>query len=87
MLNPIDNSRKRIAFVYGCGVKAGDRVRLKKGFTVKGTNDVHAPGEVWRVLKGAATHPRILVKLRRPDGRIHGWLDRPDFWDSFEVIT
>jgi hypothetical protein len=79
-------SQKRKLFVYDRGVKAGDRVRLKKGFTVKGTNDVHTPGEIWRVLRGVDKHPRILIKMRQPDGRIHGWLDRPDFWDTFEVI-
>jgi hypothetical protein len=56
---------------YQCGLKAGDRVRLKKDFTVrdysgKPTGEIHPKGEVWKVIPGSK------------DGRIDIWFLRPD---------
>ena len=64
---------------YKCGLKVGDRVRLKKDLIVRDhrnrpTGDVHRKGEVWTVLKGSK-EGRIDVWFRQPDGKSHTWDD------------
>jgi len=65
---------------YRCGVRAGDRVRLRRDI------EVHRSGEIWSVLSGAAEEP-IVVWLRQADGEIHTWSDDEDFLATFEVLA
>lgn len=75
---------------YQCGVRAGDRVRLRHDIIVRehdGTPNgtVHRAGEVWTVLPGSIDEPPI-VWLRQPDGESHTWSDDSDFLAAFELL-
>ncbi|MBI3986661.1 MAG: hypothetical protein HY343_07070 [Lentisphaerae bacterium] len=76
---------------YKCGLKAGDRVCLKKDLIVKDhrnrpTGDIHRKGEVWTVLRGSK-EGRIDVWFRQPDGKPHTWDDTPKSIEEwFEVV-
>ena len=75
---------------YQCGVRAGDRVRLRHDIIVREhdgtpTGIVHHAGEVWTVLRGSIEEPPI-VWLRQPDGESHTWSDDSDFLASFELL-
>jgi hypothetical protein len=64
---------------YACGLRAGDRVELKKPLHVcdhtgKATGVAHAPGEVWTVLSGSEDDPGV-VWFRQADGHRHTWDD------------
>ncbi len=64
---------------YKCGLKAGDRVRLKKDLIVRDhrnrpTGDVHPKGEIWTVLRGSK-EGRVDVWFRQADGKPHTWDD------------
>jgi hypothetical protein len=74
---------------YPCGVRAGDRVRLRQDIIVrdhtdKPTGEVHHAGDVWTVLSGAEHEPHIIY-LRQSDGERHTWEDRV-FLESFEIL-
>jgi hypothetical protein len=76
---------------YQCGIRAGDRVRLRQEIVIfdhrgKPTGEIHHVGEIWTVLSGAA-EPPIVVWLRQPDGERHTWDDEPNFWDWFERVN
>lgn len=75
---------------YKCGLKAGERVRLKKDLIVtcrnRPTGDVHRKGEVWSVLRGSK-EGRIDVWFRQPDGQSHTWDDdAASIGEWFELI-
>jgi hypothetical protein len=75
---------------YRCGARAGDQVRLIRELIItdhrrKPTGKVHAVGEVWVVVKGAAEEPRVLW-LREPSGESHTWDDNEEFWTWFERV-
>ena len=76
---------------YRCGLRAGDRVRLKHDIIVrdhlgKPTGVIHRAGEIWVVLSGAAEDPAI-VWLRQPDGKRHTWDDAPSIFNIFEILS
>jgi hypothetical protein len=76
--------------VYRCGARAGERVRLLRELLIrdhkgKPTGEVHSPGEIWSVVRGAAEEPRVLW-LREPDGRSHTWDDADSFWTWFARV-
>jgi hypothetical protein len=73
--------------VYRCGAHAGELVRLLRKLVIRDhqgrpTGKVHAPGEIWRVVRGAAEEPKVLW-LREPEGRSHTWDDDDSFWKWF----
>ena|SRR2546428_360271 len=60
---------------YRCGLRAGQRVRLKHDITVldnKGqpTGKVEREGEIWSLLRGSK-EPPVVVWLRQTDGAPH----------------
>jgi hypothetical protein len=73
--------------IYRCGAHAGEQVRLLRELVIrdqrgKVTGKVHAPGEVWSVVRGSMEEPRVLW-LREPDGGSHTWDDADSFWNWF----
>jgi hypothetical protein len=75
---------------YPCGLRAGDQLRLRTRLAVtdssgRATRKVHEPGEIWTVVAGARSEPRV-VWLQQPDGEPHTW-DDFDIFESFERIT
>mgnify|MGYP000909002248 CR=1 FL=1 len=75
---------------YPCGAKSGERVRLRRELVIRHhtgepTGEVHAPGEVWTVLRGVADDPDT-VWLREPNGDSHTW-DNVSFWEWFERVA
>lgn len=75
---------------YICGLKAGDRLRLKCDIVVRDyrgklTGEVHRKGEIWSVLRGAKEKP-VVVWLRQPDGKPHTWDDDESIFKTFELI-
>lgn len=76
---------------YECGVKAGDRVRLRKDLVIhdhrsKRTGEVKNAGEIWTVIQGAG-EPPVVLWLREPDGSPHTWDDDAGFWEWFERVA
>jgi hypothetical protein len=75
---------------YQCGIRAGDRVRLRRELVVRDQHGepirVHPVGEIWSVLNGSA-EPPVDIWLRQPDGERHTWKDDDDFWTWFEKVT
>ena len=62
---------------YRCGIRAGERVSLRKDLAVsdsdgKAVPPIHKAGEIWTVLSGSA-EPPVDVWLRQPDGKRHTW--------------
>src|SRR5262249_34593047 len=75
---------------YVCGIRAGERVRLRSDIVVKDhrgkpTGAIYRRGEIWDVLRGSA-EPPIVVWLRMLNGRPHTWSDNDDFWRQFERV-
>ena len=75
---------------YKCGLKAGDRVRLKRNIVVqdhkgKPTGKVYPKGEIWTVLTGAKEKP-VVVWFRQADGNRHTWDDDESIYEMFEVV-
>ncbi len=75
---------------YRCGLKAGDRVRVKCDIVVrdhrgKPTGQVHSKGEIWTVLRGAKEKP-VDVWLRQADGEPHTWTDDDSIFQTFEIV-
>ena len=64
---------------YRCGVRAGDRVRLRREI------GSHPAGEIWSVLRGAAEEP-VVVWLRQANDETHTWSDDEDFLQTFEIL-
>jgi hypothetical protein len=64
---------------YACGLRAGDRVKLKKPLTIcdhsgTPTGVVYPAGEVWTVLSGSKEDPGV-VWFRQSDGERYTWDD------------
>ncbi len=78
---------------YKCGLKAGDRVRLKKDLVVRDyknrpTGEVHPKGEIWTVLRGSIVKGEVDVWFRQADGEVHSWDDnRESIAEWFELIS
>ena len=72
---------------YKCGVRAGDRVRLRRDLVVRDHKGkptrTHPAGEAWTVLSGSSVPP-LDVWLKQPDGERHTWSDDDEFWNWFE---
>ena len=76
--------------VYACGLKGGDKVRLKTPLDIRevGTGRIvacHPAGEVWTVLPGSSQDVGT-VWLLQPDGERHTWTDAVEIFDVFEKI-
>lgn len=74
---------------YKCGLKAGDRVRLRHDIIVRDhrgepTGVVHPKGEIWTVLTGAEEEP-VVVWFRQADGERHTWDDDESIFETFEI--
>lgn len=77
--------------VYKCGLRAGDRLRLRRDMPIvdfKGrpTGDVWREGEIWLVLPGS-DEPPLDVWLEQPDGDRHTWSDDADIFEWFERVA
>lgn len=75
---------------YKCGLKAGDRVRLKNEIVItdhkgKPTGKIYPKGEIWTVLNGSKGDP-IVVWLQQANGSRHTWDDDLSFFETFEVV-
>ena len=76
---------------YRCGLKAGDRVRLKKDIEIKNHDDLPTgkkfkKGDVWTVIPGSK-EGRIDVWFRQSDGQPHTWDDdSQSITEWFEVL-
>lgn len=73
---------------YKCGLRQGDKIRLKKDIQVTYSDgvpsgDIHRAGEIWSVLSGSPQDPDI-VFLLQPDGKRHTWSDDSSIFDAFE---
>ncbi len=91
------NKKERYEFVsaypakkYRCGLKAGDRLRIKKRIVIrdhtgKPTGKIHPAGEVWTVLPGARDN-LTLVWIRQANGNRHTWDDDESIFRTFELI-
>jgi len=74
---------------YKCGLKAGDRVVLRKDLVIlddKGnpTGEIHSRGEAWVVLPGSNLSPNV-VWFHQADGKRHTWNDDATIPEWFEV--
>src|SRR5689334_6090443 len=58
-------------YYYDCGARAGQRVRLKRPFTVNGTGLTHQEGEIWQVVRANPRRPRPVIMLRTSSGQFH----------------
>jgi hypothetical protein len=74
--------------VYPCGLKGGEKLRLRRPLPVVdatgGMTKSHPAGEEWTVI-GGDTHVGDVVWLREPDGSRHTW-DNETIFDWFEVV-
>ncbi len=75
---------------YFCGLRPGDRVRLKKDLIITDQNDrptgeVRKAGEVWTVIDDGCEAKHDLW-LQQPDGSPHTWCDDQSVWEYFERI-
>ncbi len=75
---------------YKCGLKAGDRVVVKKDVIVRDdrgnpTGETHAKGEAWSVLPGSNLTPHV-VWLLQADGNRHTWNDDETIFQWFAVV-
>ena len=71
---------------YDCGVRSGQRVRLKQPLVMKDGVMAHSVGEIWSVMPGIDLRPRRFVLLHKPDGCPHIWSGET-FWDWFELVS
>ncbi len=75
---------------YLCGVKAGDRVSLRRDLVIRDhlgnpTGKTHPAGEIWTVLSGSKHDPGILW-FRQADGDRHTWDDEPEVFNWFDKV-
>jgi hypothetical protein len=73
---------------YPCGVRAGERLRLKRDLELldhegRPTRGVIPAGSIWLVLAGIPREPDV-VWLQEPSGREHTWDET--VLDDFERI-
>lgn len=76
---------------YRCGLKAGDKVRLKKQIVVrdhtgKPTGKIYPAGQIWTVLQGARKKPKV-VWFRQTNGGSHTWDDDQSVFETFELVS
>ncbi|MDO8478425.1 MAG: hypothetical protein Q7W02_19955 [Candidatus Rokubacteria bacterium] len=76
--------------IYRCGLRAGDRLRLKRslaGLDEAGvpTGLTHEAGQLWTALTGAPEDPETLW-LQQPDGELHSWSDDRSIFEYFEKM-
>jgi hypothetical protein len=76
--------------VYKCGLRAGDRLRLKNDLPIvdhtgSPSGKVHKRGETWTVKPGAKEEV-VVVWLSEPDGNLHTWDDTSEIFEWFERI-
>jgi hypothetical protein len=76
--------------IYACGLKAGQKLRLRKDVVVRDTDGCEAgtvfkAGEFWEVILGSA-EPPLEVWLQRPKGDRHTWCDTMAIFDQFEIV-
>ena len=74
---------------YPCGIRAGNRLRLREQIRVKDHKDretgkVYSAGEVWIVLPSVEDESDI-IWLHQPDGNRHTW-DADDITETFELV-
>jgi len=79
---------ERTLLKYPCGLKAGDRLRLKSDLTIRDhdgrpTGERIAAGTIWTVLAGHPNEPSV-VWLREPGGAEHTWDE--SVLEAFEPI-
>lgn len=82
----ISAPRKRMLMEYNCGLKVGDKIKLKKDIKITSsdaevTGIIRVSDGVWTVIAGDKNSPET-VWLREPSGDIHTW-DDYDILDSF----
>jgi hypothetical protein len=76
---------------YLCGLKPGERVRLRKDLVVrygrgsKRPSKVHTAGEIWKVLPGSCSVADD-VWFETPDGEPHTWGDDATLYEWFERV-
>lgn len=75
---------------YKCGLKAGDKLRLKEDLAIrdhkgKSAGQISQAGGIWAVLPGSK-EPPVVVWLRQPDGVRHTWDDDKTIFETFEVV-
>ena len=76
---------------YACGLRAGDRLRLKKDIetheaaTGRKTGEVWRAGEIWTVLLGTSSSPGTLW-LRRPNGEVLTGEDDESIFEQCERV-
>jgi hypothetical protein len=75
---------------YRCGLKAGDRVVLRKELIIQDDEDnpagkIHPKGEAWVVLPGSKLLP-VAVWFQKADGNRHTWNDDEAVFEWVEVV-
>ena len=68
------------------GTLVGLRLRLKKELSLRGTDQVHAAGEIWQVDRVQAGSAQTIVLLRKPNGSPHIWTGGT-IWQWFEIVS
>lgn len=73
--------------IYECGVRAGQRIRLKSKleFHFGDLTEEIPEGTICRVLRGYSTAPGV-IWLSHSDGRRLTWYDDPSFFEYFELV-
>ncbi|HSH15510.1 MAG TPA: hypothetical protein VLD18_05710 [Verrucomicrobiae bacterium] len=75
--------------LYPCGLRAGDKLRVKKAIRVRDhrgmeTEELYDVGEIWTVLPGVESEPRI-IWLRRANGDRCTWDE--SIFETFAPVT
>lgn len=76
---------------YKCGLRAGDKVRLKRDLVVQdqkgnATGERHPKGEIWTVLP-EAKDSRVDVWFHQANGERHTWNDDDNIYEWFEQVS
>ena len=82
--------KERTLAVYPGGLKAGDRLRLKRDLQIRDhegreTGEVLSAGPLWTVVHGLPDEPEVLW-LHEPEGDLHTWSE-PDAADAFDLVA
>jgi hypothetical protein len=75
--------------LYPCGLRAGDQLRVKKVIPVRDhqgteTGEVYDVGEIWTVLPGVDSEPKV-IWLRRANGDRCTWDE--SIFETFAPVT
>jgi len=75
---------------YPCGLRAGDRLRLRKELIQRfhdgrPTGKSYACGTIFEVLSGVGDEPDV-IWMRQPDGNRHTW-DDASIFEWFEIVN